>query len=435
MTAAITDDDYAALMAPFGLGPRAPLAVAVSGGPDSMALLVLAAREAEASGREVTALTVDHRLRPEAAGEARAVAVWAQALGVRHEVLAWDGHKPASDIQAAARRARYALMGAWCAANGIGELLVAHTQDDQAETLLMRLGRGSGVDGLAAMGPESFREGVRLLRPLLTVPRARLIATLEAAGQAHVVDPSNEDTRHARVRMRALMPALADEGLTAPRLAATTRAMARAREALGFYTCEHLSRAARIDRSGFAVADARMLLDAPDEIVLRALSRLVMAIGGATYPPRYEQIERLRARLEDGGFKGATLGGVRIAPRSAGLLFVREARAAEAANPATVPGSGGAAVWDGRFEVSLRPGADDGVLVRALGPKGWRDLKDGAGAMPPAAGPALPALYVGDKLAEVPHLGYCAHAGGPMGVARFVGPRRAGLESLVADVD
>src|SRR5262249_20106992 len=185
---------------PFESRPH--LAVAVSGGRDSMALALLVAAWAERRGGRVTAITVDHGLRPEAAAEARQVGRWLRAHGITHRTLRWRppaGALPGG-LQAAARAGRYAPPCGWGRPRGVLHLALAHQQEDQAETLLLRLARGSGLDGLAAMAPIAERMGVRLLRPLLSVPRARLRATLVAAPQPWIDDPSNENPAHARIR-------------------------------------------------------------------------------------------------------------------------------------------------------------------------------------------------------------------------------------------
>jgi len=435
MHAPLTPDDFHALMAPFGLGRGASLALGVSGGPDSMALLWLAAR----AGYRVTALTVDHALRPGSAEEADRVAGWAQALGVPHVTLRREGPVPPANIQAEARAARYDLLTGWCRTAGAAALLVAHTREDQAETVLLRLARGSGVDGLAAMAPETHRAGIRIVRPLLNVPRARLAATLCAHDQPWIADPSNGDPRHARVRMRHLAAQLEAEGLDAARLAATARAMRRARTALEGWTRAHLARAVRFDCAGCAVADLEALLDAPDEVQLRALAGLLRAVGGAAYPPRLAALERLagalRERARSGrGFAGATLGGVRLVLRHGGFMAMREARAALAAVPADLASPGGPVLWDGRFELMAHAPLPAGARVAALGAQGWRavraDAPERLRRLPAAAGAVLPAVFAGGRLLSVPHL--AAGRDGPV-AARFVGARRAGL--VFADAD
>ena len=194
---------FAALMAALGPFERRPrLAVAVSGGPDSLALCLLAERWAQARGGATVGLIVDHGLRPESAREAGQVAAWLSARGIAQQVLSWQGAKPASGIQAAARAARYELLCAWCRAAGVLHLLTAHHRDDQAETVALRQARGSGADGLAGIAPVRELAGLRLLRPLLTVPKAALTALLAAAGQPWLEDPSNRAAAFARARLR-----------------------------------------------------------------------------------------------------------------------------------------------------------------------------------------------------------------------------------------
>ncbi|MFN4089341.1 MAG: tRNA lysidine(34) synthetase TilS, partial [Alphaproteobacteria bacterium] len=184
-------------LGPFEAAPR--LAVAVSGGPDSLALALLAVRWAATRGGSAVALTVDHGLREESAREAAAAGAVLRRFGLPQHILRWQGGKPATGVQAAARAARYRLMEDWCGANAVLHLLLAHHADDQAETVLLRLGRGSGPFGLAGMAAVRERERVRLLRPLLAVSRRRLAATLRAAGAPWTLDPSNEDPVFARV--------------------------------------------------------------------------------------------------------------------------------------------------------------------------------------------------------------------------------------------
>ncbi|WP_119423020.1 tRNA lysidine(34) synthetase TilS, partial [Desertibaculum subflavum] len=213
-------------MAALGAFPGHPdLAVAVSGGADSLALVLLAQGWTAAQGGRLLALTVDHGLRPEAAREALQVKRWLAARGVAHRTLRWRGPKPKANLAAAAREARYALLFAACRRARFRALAVAHHREDQAETFLLRLGRGSGVDGLAAMAPVSERDGIALLRPLLDMPRDRLRAALAAAGQDWIEDPGNADPARARTAVRALLPALAAAGLPPVRIAATAARM------------------------------------------------------------------------------------------------------------------------------------------------------------------------------------------------------------------
>ncbi|MEP9349950.1 tRNA lysidine(34) synthetase TilS [Xanthobacter sp. KR7-225] len=296
--APVGDDELEALFAPF-LG-HAGILIAVSGGPDSTALAILAARwrRAREHGPMLGLLTVDHALRPGSAREAEAVGALADAIGLSHRTLVWRGAKPTTGIQEAARTARYRLLIAEAKARGADALALGHTLDDQAETVLFRLARGSGLAGLAAMRPVSRREGIAVLRPLLAVPKARLVATVRAAGVPFTEDPSNGDIRYARARLRVLAPLLADEGLGAERLAAFARRMARADEALERATDQAGARLVlepwregapvRLGLAGF--------LELPREIALRLLGRAVDRVGREG-PAELAKLEALLERL------------------------------------------------------------------------------------------------------------------------------------------
>jgi tRNA(Ile)-lysidine synthase len=372
-----------------------------------MALTLLMRDWVAARGGAVTALIVDHALRPEAAAEAGQVARRLRSRGIAHRVLRWSGPAPSGDIQAAARNARYALMSDWCEANRCLHLAIAHHLEDQAETFLLRLARGSGVDGLAAMAPVSETRMMRLLRPLLPVPGARLGETLtHFDAPDHVDDPSNRDPAYARVRMRGLASMLAGEGMTPRRLAATASRMARARGALEEAVAGLLARAAVLHAAGYCILETAPLRAAPQEIALRALARVVVCIAGRDYPPRLERLERLHAWLsaEDGG-RGRTLGGCRVLIRNSSLLICREPAAATSVLTAK-----GTVYWDNRFRLRLNGRGE----VRRLGGAGWRQAVGDAPGLkstpiPAPARSSLPAIWLKDELLAVPHLGYRRH--------------------------
>ncbi|MGA2128363.1 MAG: tRNA lysidine(34) synthetase TilS [Xanthobacteraceae bacterium] len=255
------------------------LLLAVSGGPDSMALLHLAAqwRAARETGPALMSATVDHGLRPPSAAEAAAVERVSSGLGVPHRTLCWLGPKPPTGLQEAARHARYRLLAEAAREAGAGHVLTAHTRDDQAETVLLRLARGSGLAGLAGMARASPLDGLVLVRPLLDLPKARLIATLQAAQIPFVDDASNHDPRFTRVRLRGLMPALAAEGLDSARLARLARRLARADAALEAATTEALVQVsvASPPASGGIVIDAAGFSRLPAEVALRVLHRVI----------------------------------------------------------------------------------------------------------------------------------------------------------------
>jgi tRNA(Ile)-lysidine synthase len=391
--------EFAALMgrfAPFESRPH--FAVAVSGGADSLALALLTDDYARAQGGTVTALTVDHRLRPDSAGEAAQVARWLGAQGIAHCTLVREGPAPAGDVQRAAREARYRMLEQECGRVGVLHLLTAHHREDQAETLLLRLARGSGLDGLAAISATTELAVCRVLRPLLGVARARLTAILTARGQAWIEDPSNRDPAYARARLRGLAPLLAEEGLTAERLADTARRLGRARAALEGEVAALLARAVWLDPAGFAWLDPSPLGAAPDEIALRTLAALLACVGGATYPPRLDGIERLLAGLREGLARGRTLGGCLVAPRRRLVLVCREP---EGMAPPVLALPGQATAWDGRFVLSLPPTAPAGLTLGALGQDRTGLCVEG---VPGAARPALPTLRDRGGPVAVPRL-------------------------------
>lgn len=314
-----------------GLSREARLLAAVSGGPDSIALLALLAEWAKTPGRpELQAATVDHGLRPEAAAEAEEVAALCRALGVPHRTLRWEGKKPGSAVQALARRARYALLGAEARRLGGAVLVTAHTLDDQAETMLMRLAHGSGPSGLVGMRERAERDGLVLVRPLLGIAKARLVATAQVRGLPFISDPSNNDTRFERVRWRAAMPLLAQRGVTAERLGRLAERMARL-DAVADRRADEIFASVRLpERRGDEGLrlDFSRLAEEPEEIVLRVLALALEAVA----PPadRYGRLERLedcqRAMLAAAGAGVATrrtLSGCIVALGAGGVLSLR----------------------------------------------------------------------------------------------------------------
>lgn len=340
---AISDGDLEALFA--DIAEDAASLIAVSGGPDSTALLLLAARwrARRRRGPRLVALTVDHGLRPQAAAEARAVKALAARLKLAHRTVRWRGAKPTTGLQEAAREARYRLLAAAARREGARAILTAHTLEDQAETVLFRLARGSGLSGLAAMrrvtplDPDGHPApaaagagGLVLVRPLLGVSRARLLATLAAADIGFADDPTNRDPRFARPRWRALMPSLAKEGLDPRRLAQLAGRMARAHGALEQAVSEAAGRlslpppepgrgmsTAAADRRRGAAAreirlDARGFAALPLEIAIRLLGRAVTSVGGGG--AELSQLERFAQALREGA------AGVRFRRTLAGAL-------------------------------------------------------------------------------------------------------------------
>ena len=408
--------------AAFGRLIRFPrLALAVSGGADSLALFHLMAEwRAEGEAKpDLTVLTVDHGLRAESREEAAMVARMAESLGLRHAILTWtQGASQSGGLQERAREARYDLMAAYCHAHDISALVTAHHLDDQAETFLMRLKRGSGLDGLAAIPEESVWSGIAVLRPLLDMPKARLAATLTAAGLGWAEDPSNRDERFERARMRADSEALAKLGLTPEALARSARRLRRARAALDDAAQTFFGLHGAMSEAGYCLIERAALIAAPEEIALRALARSVNAVSGRESPLQLGKLELLLEGLSENPKAAHTLGGCRVQPIGGRLGVFRETRGTGLPSLQLAPGE--RALWDNRFAVELPSSASAPVTVAALGEARWRDLRGSApwlDRLPRYAGATLPACFDGDQIL-VPALGQGADTAGE-GVAHF----------------
>ncbi|KDB05463.1 tRNA(Ile)-lysidine synthetase [Defluviimonas sp. 20V17] len=393
----------AAALAEASATPPARLGVAVSGGGDSLALLHLLHDWAAANGVALSAATVDHGLRAAAAAEAAMVADVCAGLGLPHAVLRWRGWEGRGNLPDAARRARYRLLGDWARGQGLAAVALGHTLDDQAETLLMRLARGSGVDGLSAMAARREAGGMVWLRPLLGVRRGTLRDLLRARGVGWAEDPSNDDPAFDRVKARRALAALAPLGIDAAGLAATAGRMATARAALA-HAAHALAQDCVSIEAGDVVIDRPLFEAAPEETRLRLMAHALGFVGSAEYRPRLASLQAaLGAAL---GGRRRTLAGCLIRPRARSLRITREYRAV--ATLETRPD----VLWDGRWRLS---GPDsNGLTLRALGPEGlarlpgWRDA-----GLPRDSLIAAPALWRGPELVAAPLA--CVDATSPQG--------------------
>jgi tRNA(Ile)-lysidine synthase len=400
--------EFAASLASIAQFESSPfLAVAVSGGPDSLALALLADHWARERGGQICALTVDHRLRPESGDEIRRLGAWLAARAIRHEVLVWTGEKPRTGIQEAARFARYRLLGGWCRDHACLHLLTGHHRDDQIETHLIRRRAHSGPDGLAGMSAIRELADCRLLRPLLGVARDRLAAFLEAERQPFISDPSNFDPTFERSRLR--------QGDGAPtckagvsRLLGDIHAFGRRRAAHGHVVNALLARYARLHPAGFALLDPTVMLETSSEMLERLLSALTATIGGGGYPPRRERIARLREVLGEAAARGHTLGRCRFIRWREHILVTREL--AKAAPPLRLrPGE--RMIWDGRFEIRTPPADANPFTIGYLGfpdaPRLERRMPQLSRTwLPRLLLPVIPAVWDEEGIAGVPHLEY-----------------------------
>ncbi len=380
--------EFAAALDRLAAFESAPfVAVGVSGGPDSLALAILADRWARARGGEICALTVDHRLRPESGAEIRRLAGWLSARAIRHKVLVWDEEKPATGIQEAARAARYRLLAGWCREHGCLHLLTAHHRDDQAETHLIRREAGSGADGLAGMSAVRELDCCRILRPLLGVPKARLAAMLDLEGQPFIADPSNRDPAFARGRLR-----VGAEAASAGDLEAAARRRGPARRRAG----GPATGAQRVAGAGGQPAPGR----------LRG-ARLRAAAGGAR---RYCRAGSQRRRHHAGRrpLSAAAPAGRPAASRSrrrhARRRYARRlpvCRLARAhgwccASSRRLPARSGSRreaslLWDRRFRIALPATAAGPLNLDYLGADGVAELGRRARRQPPAGAAAIAA--------------------------------------------
>ncbi|MBO0740484.1 MAG: tRNA lysidine(34) synthetase TilS [Hyphomicrobiaceae bacterium] len=436
-TTPIRADELDQLFAPLPGPPEADVALAVSGGSDSMAMMVLFADWLLRQGRDSaqhTVLTVDHHLRSGSGAEARRVGERAAALGFRHVVLDWQDPKPSTGLQAAAREARYRLMRDYLSAHGMTTLLVAHTRDDQAETLLMRLARGSGLDGMAAMAPareiDVRHDGppLRVVRPLLGLCKARLRATLDERGIAWIEDPSNVEPAFERTRWRALHSERHALGLSSEMLALSARRLQRARAALEAITDAQCTAPGVVhtDPCGAFEIDRQRLRQAPEEIALRLLGRCIAAAGGLPEPVPLAGLEPVVAHVWGGGppeVDGSwTLARAQIKARGRAVVIEREP--GRIPPPVATVGAGAKLLWDGRFSVQIGKAFDGRLEVRALARAGLAELKR-RGRITKMSPVLLlaPAFWRGDELLAVPSVAFWAQ----QDLERMISARFKGL--------
>jgi len=342
------------------------VALAVSGGSDSIGLLRLAAAwaQSQSNAPRISVLTVDHGLRHTSADEAGQVAAWAAALGLAHHTLVWSGPKPGTGIQSKARTARYDLMTGWCRANGAEALLTAHTLDDQAETVLMRLERTKSPASLSAIPAVGQWDGTVLLRPLLDVKRETLRDHLRQIGQGWIEDPSNRDPRFERVRVRQHLAELAPLGITTDRLSALSRAAAVTDGLLEKCSMQWLSLWLQEDDAGVCYAPLDVLEGLPQPLQQRILSRIIIHYGGGRMRPEAAELARLCHWLLDGNGPRCTLAGAVIGRRRTQFWVTREASRIDATP--LVLHQGHEIIWDGRFAIS----GPEGAIVTPAGTSG-----------------------------------------------------------------
>lgn len=418
-----------------------PLAVAVSGGADSLALLLLAHEAAQEKGSHVVALTVNHNLREEAAEEALQVKKWAQERGIQHSVLEWDHDQPTARLQERARNARYALLIKWCKKHQISTVLLGHHQQDQEETFWLRLVAGSGLDGLAGMKKTLVKEGIVFVRPFLTVSKERIQETLRVKNQEWIEDSSNENPRFFRGRLRQF---LREEGLSSLRLHHTMNKLQQDVDFIQASLLKAVETTVQVHEGGYLSLRKERFQTLHPALAERLLSLGVQWYASRAYAPRRAQISAVMEKINRG--LPFTMGGIYWVVSSQDIFLFRERRAVKDIVPLDQLHE--PTLWDHRFWVdpglqnyfpsgaTIQALEDSGVaLFRAslrapvggvaiqrqkdhplqmllkfkselLHPALGRARNDIVDIIPKRAWPTLPALWVKGKVVAVPHLCY-----------------------------
>lgn len=392
-----------------GLMPPAnSIAVAVSGGGDSMALALLLQGWAKAQGCKLVAFTVDHGLRAGSAEEAFIVQKLLQSRGITHEILKWQGDKPATHIQEEARAARYRLLLDACRRHAISTLAVAHNLEDQVETFWMRLAHGSGLDGLAAMAPVRNENGFTIIRPLLNVTRDALREYCASQGVEWVEDPSNANEKFLRVKLRQFESLLAGEGLSPRRLSGVLQKLGDARDALQAVATSYFQSMAAVHPEGYVSLKTVEWKNLPVDLQRRLLALCLAPFNRGEYVTGFDAIEDLRIAMQE-EFTGRTLSGCEIFPAGHETLFCREYAAVEGPQPLS-----NHMIWDGRFRVSGYP--RDPAKIGAIGEEGLSQLRKELPAddpllkrleaLPFKVKKTLPVLTNGNNILSLPSLSW-----------------------------
>jgi tRNA(Ile)-lysidine synthase len=394
----VTDEvhaPYEAVTGYFATDIPRHVAVAVSGGSDSLSLLLLLKEWRAKGGPLVSAVTVDHGLRPESLHEAEWVAQLCKEWDIPHQLLFWSGRESTGNLLDQARRARHEMLAQWAKEHGITHVLLGHTRDDQAETFVMRLARGSGVDGLSAMRDRWTQNDVTFARPLLSIGRETLRDLLRSREQTWVEDPTNLDPSYERSRVREALPGLLDLGITTQGLADVATRMADARAALHHAMIQAARKIVRVEM-GDVLIERTPFCELPTETARRMLLAALLWISGADYPPRSKAL----SAVLDAVFRGEsmTLHGCDLRSQASQFRITREAAAL------TDVSAGIGEIWDGRWCIEGPEVA--GARVKPLGQAGLEYCPDRQNSPLPARSlMAGPALWKGATLLSAPLAG------------------------------
>jgi len=368
----ISNDSLDALFAPFRslFHEKTSIAVAVSGGSDSMALCLMLSKWARRKNHVITALTVDHGLRKSSKKESQMVSNWLANWKVSHRILNWEGEKPVTGIQEAARKARYQLLARWCLENNFTVLMTAHHLDDQVETFLMRASSGSGLDGLASMNSIVQLNNLFLVRPLLGVSKALLREFLREKQQTWIEDPSNQRLEFQRTRIRQTIEKLENRGLSSERMFRLSGHFNSLRKQLADVVTVFFERAVRIFPDAYLVVHLDVLKHLPDPIFERVLIRIISELSGKFYPPRHRSIKHVMDNIKSSEMSNFTLGGCFFVYKGSTVIVCRDPRSISKRKVV----AGDKFYWDGLFDVEIFGPEGPKGWLGALGKKGWLEI-------------------------------------------------------------
>ena len=370
----------------------AKVGVAVSGGGDSLGLLVLMTRWAALHGVDVHAATVNHNIRPAAVHEIEHVSKICQSLGCLHDTIQWSGPLDTGNLLNQAREARYALMAEWAESRKISDVAVGHTLNDQAETFLMRLARQAGVDGLSSMSSMWEQHGCTFHRPLLKVEREELRRLLVEHGVQWCDDPTNDNSAFERTRARCALEALKPLGITARNLAAASDKIGDVRRHLYAEVLDVAMRMVDFEM-GDAVVNLNEYQTLNREVARRLLQNILKWIGGGDHVPRGSAVEAMLNAIDND--VSMTLGGCYLTVESNCIRITREAQAVSGKSSA--PGD----IWDGRWKVEGP--WPDGAKVAMLGKRGLRECSEWReSGLPKASLLSSPAIWCKDEFVAAP---------------------------------
>ena len=401
----ISDKRFACLMdklQPFEQAPH--VAVAVSGGADSLALTILLANWVRHINGTLTALTVDHGLRNSSEEESKAVAVFLESLGIRHHILKWRAPIPRGGIQSVARKMRFKLLERWCRDNSVLHLLFGHHIGDQAETILMRIARGNHYLSLSAMNPIRETTFIRILRPLLDVEKNDLVATLHLRGVQWVQDPFNVDRRFSRVRARAILSFSQNANY---KIAQSSKRFGKLNCRLNSEVTEIIARAVTLFSEGFIIVKKSEIESLSTTLIIHIFARIIATIGNSGLRPRLASLERLAHSIFDASFKSRTLGRCLFMPSASEILVCREVR--------NLPMSlrleeKSILKWDDRFLIEINKKIANDSYLAPLSQSGWTQIMNNAAAKPSylpfPVRFTLPAIFDERGVKEVPHLNF-----------------------------